>query len=68
MKKNLFLIAAISVIFVFGTALVKTENQRYAMSLGMCIDPNLKAADAKCLRTVETRTGWWWHLYYAVTG
>lgn len=45
-------------------ALVRTENQRYAMFVGMCADPI--APKAPCLAKVETRTGWWWHLYYAL--
>ena len=51
--------------------LVRVENQRYALMVGMCtVDP---AADhpigrfAECLDKVQTRTSWFWHLYYAVT-
>lgn len=48
-------------------ALVKVENQRYALQVGMCatsIAPALP--DPQCLETVQTRTGWWWHLFYAL--
>ena len=58
-----------------SAALVRVENERYALSLGMCldesmhrVDPNMHVADYQCLKRVETRTGWWWHLYYALTG
>ncbi len=48
-------------------ALVRVENQLYALQVGMCpaITP-LPVPDLKCLKSVETRTGWWWHLYYAL--
>jgi hypothetical protein len=51
-------------LIVCGHALVRTENQRYVMFVGMCANP----AEPKghCLEKVETRTYWWWHLYYAL--
>jgi hypothetical protein len=45
-------------------ALVRTENQRYAMFVGMCAGPVVP--NGACLAKVETRTSWWWHLYYAL--
>lgn len=46
--------------------LVREENQRYAMSLGMCVhDPVLHMPDPACLKNLETRTAWWRHVYYA---
>lgn len=49
------------------SALVRVENQLYALQVGMCpaIAP-LPVPDLKCLEMVETRTGWWWHLYHAL--
>jgi hypothetical protein len=62
------------VIFVLARALVRVENERYSLWLGMC--PNMSETFAatragnedawKCTKTIQTRTGWWWHLYYAV--
>jgi hypothetical protein len=66
-KKNALLATALVLIIVLGAALVRVENQRYAMFIGMCIDPATKMGDPKCLASVETRTGWWSHLYYAIT-
>jgi len=50
-------------------ALVRVENQRYMMSIGGCpnqlgngLPPNLD-----CVRNAQTRTHWWWHVYYALT-
>lgn len=50
-------------LLVIGRALVRTENQRYALFLGMCSDQVTKLS---CLERTETRTGWWWHFYYAL--
>lgn len=62
-------------VIVLAHALVRVENERYALWLGMC--PNMRGEvvaistgdeDAlNCIKTVQTRTGWWWHIYYAVT-
>jgi hypothetical protein len=47
-------------------SLVRVENQRYAMQLGMC-KQEVGDWDYKCLKKVETRTSWVWHLVYALT-
>ena len=49
-----------------AASLVRVENHRYALSLGMCIDPIVKVADYTCLSKVETRTSWIWHLFYGM--
>lgn len=66
-KQNILFISLLVAIVWLSAALIRVENQRYAMTIGMCIDPVLKVADQNCLSTVETRTGWWGHLYYALT-
>ena len=48
-------------------ALVRVENQRYALLVGLCVDHSSGFVDSTCLRKVETRTHWAWHLYYALT-
>lgn len=51
----------------FSLSLVRVENQRYALQSGMCRSTTTSSvADLKCLDAVETRTGWWWHLYHAL--
>lgn len=51
-----------------SAALVRVENQRYAMFTGMCqVDHANPKPFWDCLERVETRTGWWWHLFYALT-
>jgi hypothetical protein len=50
-----------------SASLVRVENQRYALTTGMCAPrPPHPVPDMTCLERVETRTGWWWHLYYAM--
>ena len=56
----------------FGSAIVRLENQNYAMRVGMCgahdpIDIQNVLDRTRCLETVETRTSPLWHLYYALT-
>lgn len=68
MKNAAILILMVSVVFL-SARLVTIENQRYAAVLGMC--PNKLAPhmqDPACLASVETRTSWAWHLFYAVRG
>jgi uncharacterized transporter YbjL len=64
MARNALIAILMLVIVVMAAALVRTENQRYALSIGMCAGSI--ASDTACLAKVETRTGWWWHLYYAL--
>jgi hypothetical protein len=47
---------------------VRIENQRYAIYAGLCkSDPVNATARWNCLENVQTRTSWFWHLYYATT-
>jgi hypothetical protein len=47
---------------------VRIENQRYALLVGLCkLDPSNPAQGWNCLASVQTRTSWFWHLYYAMT-
>lgn len=51
-----------------GAALVRVENERHALLLGMCRASDGLQVDPKCLASVETRTSWVWHLLYALKG
>jgi len=69
MKNVLILVLTVLLIWE-SAALVRIENQRYAMLVGMCenkTDPRLPP-DMNCLSNVQTRTHWVWHLYYALFG
>jgi hypothetical protein len=64
-----FIIGVLAVaVLVLGSALVRVENQRYALSLGMCPGPAAGVPpDLACVSKTETRTGWWAHLFAALT-
>jgi len=62
-KTHLVVVALLMALLACGHALVRTENQRYALFVGMCSDPI--APKGPCLAHVQTRTNWLWHLYYA---
>lgn len=47
---------------------IQLENERYALTLGMCQQPASNLPDLSCLRDAETRTNWLWHLYYGLIG
>lgn len=66
MKYRAPLIILSVLVIWLAASLVRVENQRYALSLGMCIDPTLKVADQACLSKVETRTSWLWQLLYGL--
>lgn len=54
-----------AVVVVLSAALVRVENQRYALAVGLC-DTNGQQPLSTCLGHVETRTSWIWHLYYGL--
>jgi hypothetical protein len=48
--------------------LVRVENQRYALMTGLCeIDHAAPRRLFECLEKAQTRTSWFWHLYYGIT-
>lgn len=73
MSKNKLLIPLIislMMCFWLTHSLVKVENERYALSIGMCTTtdkiPEIILIDSECLSKVKTRTSWVWHLFYAL--
>jgi hypothetical protein len=64
--KDAVLVGLLVIVVWLCLALVRVENQRYALAVGMCRDSASGVADWKCLRSVQTRTSWLWHLYYAL--
>lgn len=68
MVKNVIIGVLVLAVLVLGSALVRIENQRYALSLGMCPGPAAGVPpDLACIAKVETRTGAWAHLLAALT-
>jgi hypothetical protein len=66
MRKYLFNLVMIVAMLWLALGLIRTENQRYALSLGMCFDRATNITSYQCLAAVKTRTAWWWHLYYGL--
>jgi hypothetical protein len=67
--RNVLIVVLLAMVCTLAAALVRVENQRYAMAIGMCgnkSDPRLPP-DASCVANARTRTSWVWHLYYAIT-
>ena len=68
--KNAVIVVLLLFCGYLADRLVRAENQRYALSIGMCAEGPMQAAglpDLKCLSTVQTRTSWVWHLWYGLT-
>jgi hypothetical protein len=66
--KNLTILALLLALLFMADRLVRTENQYYALLVGSCkasADHPRQLGD--CLRKVQTRTSWFWHLYYGLT-
>lgn len=66
MAKNLALAFLIAACIGLCAVIVKVENQRYALQVGMCKQESLPLPDMNCLANVQTRTSWVWHLFYAI--
>ena len=65
--KTPIILVPIAVIYFLTTTLVRVENERYALFLGMCKSPLWDLDyDPQCLKTVQTRTSWLWHVAFAV--
>jgi hypothetical protein len=71
MRKNALIAVLLLIVLWFGSAIVRLENERYALSLDMC--GTLKPEDVSkltlredCLRSVETRTSPMYHLLYGL--
>ena len=69
-KNSLICVLVITLIW-FGSAIVRLENQRYALELNTCgiFDPAnppslLKRED--CLQHIQTRTSWAYNLLYGL--
>jgi len=62
-------VVLLSVLALFlADRLVRVENQRYALIIGLCkMDDAAPRSSFECLDRVQTRTSWFWHLYYGVT-
>ena len=61
-------IVALGLVVWLAVALVRAENQRYALEKGMCRDQVFKEqVDKPCLKLAESRDHWWEHLWFGLT-
>ena len=60
------LVVAVLLIVWLSAALVRVENERYAMAVGMCWNEARRLPDLDCVKRTQTRTAWYWHLFYAL--
>jgi len=66
--KSAAIVALLLIIAVLADRVVRIENQRYALSVDLCkYDAAKPPQRGDCLQKVQTRTSWFWHLYYAMT-
>ena len=66
--KNVIIAVLILSIALLADRVVRIENQRYALYVDLCkYDPANPKVRWECLEKAQTRTSWFWHLYYAVT-
>ncbi len=64
--KDVLIVILLGLLVWFGSALVRVENERYALLLDMCPRPHNAALAVPDCRDVRTRTNWAWHLAYGL--
>lgn len=65
-KLKLIVVVLTALVIWLGVALVHVENERYALQTGLCKYDAASLQMFDCLKSANTRLGWWWHLYYAL--
>ena len=63
MKERFGLVVAVLLIVWLSATLVRVENERYAMQIGMCWNGTLKLPDLACIKKAQTRTALYWHIF-----
>lgn len=66
MTKNTIIALLVALLIWFGTALARTENERYALMLNMCPRHENNALLPPDCTGVQTRSNWAWHVVYAL--
>jgi len=71
MLKNGIIVGLLILVFWFGSAIVRLENQRYALELEVCgrfdpANPETRIKRDACLGRIQTRTGALYHLIYGL--
>lgn len=68
-KERIAIVVLVAVVVWFGAAVVRLESYRYAVQVGMCREFSGETQVVEreaCLRKVETRTSFVWHLLYGI--
>jgi hypothetical protein len=68
MAKNTTIAVLIAALLWFGSAIIRLENQRYALELEMCgvWSPERSVERSQCLDNVRTRTSPIYNLLYGL--
>lgn len=71
--KNAVIVVLLLLVVWLSATVVRLENFRYATFIGFCSEPTetVPAVALKryeCLKSKETRTNVFWHLFYALKG
>ena len=69
--KNVAIILLVAIVVWFASAIIRLENQRYAMEIGMCGNfepehPESIGKRSECLAKVQTRTDAAYNLLYGL--
>ena len=73
MFKNALLVLLLAAVGWLAVTVVRLENFHYASLVGMCgefkaDDPLQTVKRHNCLHANQTRTSFFWHLFYALGG
>lgn len=68
-SQTLSVVAVVLLVLVvwLTSALARVENERYALAVGLCKFDPTSLAMFNCLKTVKTRTAWYWNVWAALT-
>lgn len=67
--KNVVIAVLLLLVVWLSATVVRLENFRYATAVGFCSEPKVSVVERyECLKSKETRTNDFWHLFYALTG
>lgn len=64
--RNITILFLMLTVAYLCAVIIRIENERYAMAIGMCFNKQLGVPDLSCVRKAETRTSPLWHLYFAI--
>lgn len=66
--KNAVIVVLLLLVVWLSATIVRLENFRYAAAVGFCSEPTDAPERYECLKSKETRSNPFWHLFYALKG